>query len=69
MTDSFMGHVEHIMGQSTDQADAHLKFLMASKMRRKRKALQILRKFKENGPLVSENTTTINMFEGEPPLS
>ena len=55
MTDSFMNHIEHILGQSTDPQDAHIKFLMASKMARKKKALQLLRKFRENGPLMAEN--------------
>jgi len=56
MTDSFMNHVELILGQSTDPQDTHLKYAMASKMKRRKKAAQMLRKFKENNSLMSEST-------------
>lgn len=64
MTVSFMNHVEHILGNSQDPVDAHIKFLMASKMKQRKKALQLLRKFKENGPLMSENHVAHQHFEG-----
>jgi len=55
--------VEHIIGNSTDPSDVHIKFIMATKMRRRKRTLQILRKFPENSSLVSEHSISGSLAE------